>query len=97
MKARVLDKSLIQQMREEFEQEKSDAVDRAQTNAIKLCMVSFVASLNDVGFAESTIDKVLKKNKSYIDSVRNGNVTWQEIAETLHEEKGITFDWIGDS
>jgi hypothetical protein len=83
MKASIPDKTLIDKTK-----------DIATTNAIKLCIVSFVASLNDVGLAESTIDKILKKNKSYIDSIRNGNVTWQEIAETLHEEKGITFDWI---
>ena len=86
MKARVPDKTMIANER-----------DKAQTNAIKLCIVTFVASLNDVGLAESTIDKILKKEKSYIDSIRNGNVEWQEIAETLREEKGITFDWIGDS
>jgi hypothetical protein len=86
MKARVPNRTLIQSER-----------DKAQTDAIKLCVVTFVASLNDIGLAESTIDKILKKEKSYIDSIRNGNVEWQEIAETLKEEKGITFDWIGES
>jgi hypothetical protein len=86
MKARVPDRTMIAAER-----------DKAQTDAIKLCIVTFVASLNDVGLAESTIDKILKKEKSYIDSIRNGNVEWQEIAESLQEEKGITFDWIGES
>lgn len=85
MKARVPSKTMIASER-----------NKAQTDAIKLCIVTFVASLNDVGLAESTIDKILKKEKSYIDSIRSGNVEWQEIAETLHEEKGITFDWIGE-
>jgi hypothetical protein len=85
MKARVPNKTMIAAER-----------DKAQTDAIKLCIVTFVASLNDVGLAESTIDKVLKKNKSYIDSIRGGNVTWQEIAETLTEERNISFDWIGE-
>lgn len=67
---------------------------QARLNAIKLCIVTFVASLNDVGLSETTIDKILKKNKSYVDSILKGNVTWLEIAETLHEEKGIEFDWI---
>ena len=86
MKARVPDKTLIAKSKEQ-----------ATTNAIKLCMVAFVASLNDVGLADATIDKILKKNKSYIDSIRSGNVSWQEIAQCLNEEKGITFDWIGDN
>lgn len=85
MKARVPDRTMIATER-----------DKAQTDAIKLCIVTFVAALNDVGLAESTIDKVLKKNKSYIDSIRGGNVTWQEIAETLTEERNISFDWIGE-
>ncbi len=86
MKARVPDKTLIAVEKE-----------KAQTDAIKLCVVTFVASLNDVGLAESTIDKILKKEKSYIDSIRNGNVSWQEIADCLAEEKGINFDWIEES
>ena len=90
MKARVPDQTTIQKAVE-------SAKNKAQTDAIKLCIVTFVASLNDVGLAESTIDKILKKEKSYIDSIRNGNVEWQEIAETLYEEKRISFDWIGDS
>ena len=85
MKARVPNRTMIAAER-----------DKAQTDAIKLCIVTFVAALNDVGLAESTIDKVLKKNKSYIDSIRGGNVTWQEIAETLTEERNISFDWIGE-
>jgi hypothetical protein len=43
-------------------------------------------------------DRVVKDfTKFLIDKSKNGNVEWQEIAETLHEEKGITFDWIGES
>ena len=85
MKARMPSRTMI-----------ADEREKATTNAIKLCVVTFVASLNDVGPAESTIDKILKKEKSYIDSIRNGNVEWQEIAECLKEEKGISFDWIGE-
>lgn len=96
MKARVIDKSSFQRMQEEFEQAKSQAVDQAQTNAIKLCVVTFMQSLVDVGLAESTIQKILKKEKSYIDSVRGGNVTYQEIAQSLEEEHGMTFNWIGE-
>ena len=96
MKARVIDKSSFQQMQEEFERAKSQAVDQAQTNAIKLCVVTFMQSLVDVGLAESTIQKILKKEKSYIDSVRGGNVTYQEIAQSLEEEHGMTFNWIGE-
>lgn len=83
MKARLPNKTMIQSER-----------DKAQTDAIKLCIVTFVASLNDVGLAESTIDKVYKKEKSYINSIRSGNVTWQEIAEELERTKGITFNWL---
>lgn len=77
-----------------YQQQLKAETTKARTDAIKLCMVTFVASLNDVGLSESTIDKILKKNKSYVDSILKGNVTWLEIAETLHEEKGIEFDWI---
>ena len=94
MKARVPDKSLIQQMQEEYDKRLAEEVDKAQTNAIKLCMVTFMQSLDDVGLAESTIDKVYKKEKSYINSIRSGNVTWQEIAEELEKTKGITFKWL---
>ena len=94
MKARVPDKSLIQQMQEEYNKKLAEEVDKAQINAIKLCMVTFMQSLDDVGFAESTIDKVYKKEKSYINSIRSGNVTWQEIAEELEKTKGITFNWL---
>ena len=94
MKARVPDKSLIQQMQEEYNKKLAEEVDKAQINAIMLCMVTFMQSLDDVGFAESTIDKVYKKEKSYINSIRSGNVTWQEIAEELEKTKGITFNWL---
>lgn len=94
MKSRVLDKSHIQQLQEEYDKRLAEEVDKAQTNAIKLCMVTFMQSLDDVGLAESTIDKVYKKEKSYINSIRSGNVTWQEIAEELEKTKGITFKWL---
>lgn len=94
MKSRVIDKSHIQQLQEEYDKRLAEEVDKAQTNAIKLCMVTFMQSLDDVGLAESTIDKVYKKEKSYINSIRKGNVTWQEIAEELEKTKGITFKWL---
>ena len=72
-----------------YQQQLKAETSKARTDAIKLCMVTFVASLNDVGLADATIDKILKKNKSYIDSI-----TWLEIAEMLHEEEGIEFEWI---
>lgn len=87
MKARVPDKTTLQKLLDE-------AADKARTDAIKLCCVTDVASLNDIGLAESTIDKKLKKQFSYIQSILKGNVTWQEIAEALKEERGITFEWI---
>ena len=77
-----------------YQQQLKAETSKARTDAIKLCMVTFVASLNDVGLADATIDKILKKNKSYIDSILKGNVTWLEIAEMLHEEEGIEFEWI---
>ena len=46
--------------------------------------------------ANLEFEKKYKKWKSYIDSVRNGNVAYEEIVETLKEEKGITFDWIDE-
>lgn len=89
MKARIPTKTTMQQTIE-------IAKEQAQTNAIKLCVVTFMQSLVDVGLAESTIQKILKKEKSYIDSVRGGNVTYQEIAQSLEEEHGMTFNWIGE-
>lgn len=89
MKARVPNKTTMQQLIDE-------AVEKATTNAIKLCVVTGIAADVDCGFAESTLQKKYKKWKSYIDSVRSGNVAWEEIAETLEEEKGITFDWIDE-
>jgi molecular chaperone GrpE (heat shock protein) len=96
MKSRVLDKSHIQQLQEEYDKRLAEEVDKAQTNAIKLCMVTFMQSLDDVGLAESTIDKIYRKEQSYVNSIRKGNVTWQEIAENLETEKGLTFNWIGE-
>jgi hypothetical protein len=87
MKARVPNQTTMQQMIDA-------AVSQAQTNAIKLCVVTGIAADVDCGFAESTLQKKYKKWKSYIDSVRSGNVTWEEIAQTLEEENGITFDWM---
>lgn len=89
MKARIPTKTTMQQTIE-------IAKEQAQTNAIKLCVVTFMQSLVDVGLADSTIDKILKKERSYIDSIRGGNVTWQEIADNLKEEKNITFEWDGE-
>ena len=83
MKARLPDKTTMQK-----------SIDEAQNNAIKLCMVTFMQSLDDVGLSESTMKKIYKKQKSYIDSIRAKTVTWQEIAENLQQEKGITFEWI---
>ena len=77
MKARVPSKTTMQTTIDK-------AVDQAQTNAIKLCVVTSVASQVDVGLAESTITKISKKQKSYIDSILKGNVTWQEIADMLN-------------
>lgn len=94
MKSRVLDKSHIQQLQEEYDKRLAEEVDKAQTNAIKLCMVTFMQSLDDVGLAESTIDKIYRKEQSYVNSIRSGNVTWQEIAEELEKTKGITFNWL---
>lgn len=89
MKARIPSKTTMQQLIETAQEE-------ATMNAIKLCVVTGMASDVDCGFAESTLMKKYKKWKSYIDSVRCGNVTWQEIADNLKEEKGITFDWIDE-
>jgi molecular chaperone GrpE (heat shock protein) len=96
MKSRVLDKSHIQQLQEEYDKRLAEEVDKARTDAIKLCMVTFMQSLDDVGLAESTIDKIYRKEQSYVNSIRKGNVTWQEIAENLETEKGLTFNWIGE-
>ncbi len=89
MKARVPNQTTLQKAVEEAE-------NQAMTNAIKLCVVTGIASDIDCGFAESTITKKYKRWKSYIDSVRNGNVTWQEIADELKQEHNISFDWIGE-
>lgn len=107
MNARVPTKSAMQELQEEYEeslrkmQEEYDRclainTENAQNNAIKLCVVTGTASFVDMGFAESSITKFSKRWKSYIDSVRKGNVTWQEIATMLKEEEDITFDWMGD-
>lgn len=89
MKARVPTQTTMQQA-------VNNAKEEAMTNAIKLCVVTGLASDVDCGFAKSTLEKKYKKWKSYIDSVRSGNVTWQEIAETLKEEHDISFDWIDE-
>lgn len=89
MKARIPSKTTMQQLIDE-------AVEKATTNAIKLCVVTGTMADVDCGFAQSTLEKKYKKWKSYIDSVRNGNVAYEEIVETLKEEKGITFDWIDE-
>jgi hypothetical protein len=107
MNARVPTKSAMQEIQEEYEESLKKMqeeyvrclvinTENAQNNAIKLCVVTGTASLVDVGLADTTIEKIFKKWKSYIDSVRKGNVDWQEIATTLKEEEDITFDWMGD-
>lgn len=107
MNARIPTKSAMQEIQAEYDEslKKIQAeydrclalnTEQAQTNAIKLCTVTLMQSFVDVGFADSTVDKVLKRWRSYINSVRAGNVTYEEIAENLEEEKGIRFDWIGE-
>lgn len=88
MKARVPTQTYLEQ-----EIEKAKTQTRLET--IKACMIAFVASLNDVGLADSTMDKILKKNRSYTESILRKTVTWQEIADNLKEERNITFEWIG--
>ncbi len=87
MKARVPTQTTMQQAVD-------NAKEEAMTNAIKLCVVTGLASDVDCGFAKSTLEKKNKKWKSYIDSVHSGNVTLQEIKDTLKEENGITFNWM---
>ena len=96
MKARIPTPSAMQELQKEYDRCLEINTNNAYNNAIKLCVITGTASLVDVGLAESTIDKIFKKWKSYIDSVRKGTVTWQEIAETLKEEEDISFDWIGE-
>ena len=96
MKARVPTPSAMQELQKEYDRCLEINTENARNNAIKLCVITGTASLVDVGLAESTIEKIFKKWKSYIDSVRKGTVTWQEIAETLKEEEDISFDWIGE-
>ena len=96
MNARVPTKSAMQELQKEYDRCLEINTNNAQNNAIKLCVITRTAALVDVGLAESTIEKIFKKWKSYIDSVRKGTVTWQEIAEMLKEEEDISFDWIGE-
>lgn len=96
MKARVPTPSAMQELQKEYDRCLEINTNNAQNNAIKLCVITGTAALVDVGLAESTIEKIFKKWKSYIDSVRKGTVTWQEIAEMLKEEEDISFDWIGE-
>ena len=96
MNARVPTKSAMQELQKEYDRCLEINTNNAQNTAIKLCVITRTAALVDVGLAESTIEKIFKKWKSYIDSVRKGTVTWQEIAEMLKEEEDISFDWIGE-
>lgn len=86
MKSRVLDKSHIQQLQEEYDKRLAEEVDKAQTNAIKLCMVTFMQSLDDVGLAESTINQIVmlmercyKKEESVVITQFNSDDTITKI------------------
>jgi pullulanase/glycogen debranching enzyme len=94
MKARTPTKTSLQEIKDEYNRLLQEAVAREHTNAIELCIVTRTAADVDSGLAESTVLKTTKRWKSYIDSVHSGNVTLQEIKDTLKEENGITFDWM---
>jgi hypothetical protein len=107
MNARIPTKSRMQEMYDELKatyekeldrikQEYQKKVDEAHEQAIDLCIVTRMQADIDSGLAESTVLKTTKRWKSYIDSVHSGNVTLQEIKDTLKEENGIIFDWMGD-
>ena len=100
MKARIPDKSAMQeayeQLRAEFQKKLEEMVETEHNNAIELCIVTRTAADVDSGLAESTVLKTTKRWKSYIDSVHSGNVTLQEIKDNLKTENGITFDWMGE-
>jgi hypothetical protein len=100
MNARLPTKSAMQEayenLRAEFQKKLEEMVAVEHNNAIELCIVTRTAADVDSGLAESTVLKTTKRWKSYIDSVHSGNVSLQEIKDTLKEENGITFDWMGD-
>lgn len=96
MKARVPDKSALQEIKDEYNRLLQEAVKKEHSNAIELCIVTRVQADVDSGLAESTVTKTTKRWKSYIDSVHSGNVSLQEIKDNLKTENGITFDWMGD-
>jgi pullulanase/glycogen debranching enzyme len=96
MKAIIPTKSALQEIKEEYNRLLQEAVAKEHANAIDLCIVTRMAADVDSGLAESTVLKTTKRWKSYIDSVHSGNVTLQEIKDTLKEENGIIFDWMGD-
>lgn len=108
MKARIPTKSRMQEMYDELKatyekeleritEQYQKKVDDAYNEAIDLCIVTRMQADIDSGLAESTVLKTTKRWKSYIDSVHSGNVSLQEIKDTLKEENGIIFEWMGDS
>jgi hypothetical protein len=107
MKARIPDKSRMQELYEELKakyeveleklnEEYKRNVEKVRDETLNACILTRMQADIDSGLAESTVMKTTKRWKSYIDSVHSGNVTLQEIKDTLKEENGIIFEWMDD-
>lgn len=94
MKAFVPKKSDYQKLKEFYDEKLKELVKLEHSEAINLAIVTRIAADVDSGLAESTILKNTKRWKSYIDSVHSGNVTLQEIIDTLEKENGLDFSWM---
>ena len=94
MKAFVPKKSDYQKLKEFYDEKLKELVKLEHSEAINLAIVTRMAADIDSGLAESTIIKNTKRWRSYIDSVHSGNVTLQEIIDTLEKENGFDFSWM---
>jgi hypothetical protein len=105
MKARIPDKSRMQELYEELKakyeveleklnEEYKRNVEKVRDETLNACILTRMQADIDSGLAESTVMKTTKRWKSYIDSVHSGNVTLSEIKTTLEDDYHMDFSWM---
>lgn len=94
MNAFVPQKSDYQKLKEQYDAKLVELVKLEHSAAINLAIVTRMQADIDEGFDPEDVVRAAKRWRSYIDSVHNGNVTLQEIKESLEEECGIDLSWM---
>lgn len=61
--------------------------------AIHLAVACMMAAIADMGYCEASCRKIWTKAMLYIDQVKDGALTINEIFEMLEDEYGIKFNF----